>query len=607
MSRISEIKQEIADYEELINANVPQDEKDFAKDEIKELKEELAKLEAKATPSEPKKKVEPKAPKSKSEPRAKAEPKSEPKSSAKAEYDCDDLIAEAKKRKVKAKANAQKRANAPKKSPSTKTKEAVEKTATRVEKSVETRAKKGEVKVEELEKLIAEYQDAIKKLQALLLKVKSGKKFARGGKMGVMDAESSKEYNDIKEHSCGCGDKMAKGGMVKHGLRVGDEIISSEDNIVVVRNNSDMYEVNLNQGTRIGLAKSGENKGNFKMITRKRRSKTYGKSMENGGELIGKQKNLDRNKNGRIDSEDLRMIRENKMANGGFIGQELMGGQPNQKSPSGAILLYVLKNGKEIVVTEDDGETKELYVKSNGFSGYTLHYNNNQYEFAYTLDEDEESMARGGGVKARKSVAIDKKYSALKRGRRVSERYAYVDMKNGETYRRRNANQHGKTKGGGVYYEHHENRVDNKKFLADGGNIEVVNIGAKERMDYIKTMKNRDTTREERDKIVDKALTYEKDGKKYFSIAYDKPSKGESLTKHRALIFARKIKKAKPNYEVIIKEISGNFFADYNPRYRGAVENSNIGYTVLISPKLPSKVSEMILGTDSFEDGGNTY
>ena len=37
-------------------------------------------------------------------------------------------------------------------------------------------------------------------------------------------------------------------------------------------------------------------------------------------ELIGKQKNLDRNKNGKIDSEDLRMIRENRMmADGGGV------------------------------------------------------------------------------------------------------------------------------------------------------------------------------------------------------------------------------------------------------------------------------------------------
>jgi hypothetical protein len=41
--------------------------------------------------------------------------------------------------------------------------------------------------------------------------------------------------------------------------------------------------------------------------------------MDKGGSLVGKQKNLDRNNNGKIDSEDLRMIRENKMAKGGGI------------------------------------------------------------------------------------------------------------------------------------------------------------------------------------------------------------------------------------------------------------------------------------------------
>ena len=41
--------------------------------------------------------------------------------------------------------------------------------------------------------------------------------------------------------------------------------------------------------------------------------------MAKGGNFIGKQKNLDRNKNGRIDSEDLTMIRENRMADGGGV------------------------------------------------------------------------------------------------------------------------------------------------------------------------------------------------------------------------------------------------------------------------------------------------
>jgi hypothetical protein len=97
---------------------------------------------------------------------------------------------------------------------------------------------------------------------------------------------------------------------------------------------------------------------------------------------------------------------EDEYAKGGEIGQELMGGQPNQEKPSGAILLEVRKKGKEIVVTEDDGKTKEVYVKSNDFSGYTLHYKGNQYEFAYSLD----SYAKGGNVYSSLELYIVKVY-----------------------------------------------------------------------------------------------------------------------------------------------------------------------------------------------------
>jgi hypothetical protein len=100
---------------------------------------------------------------------------------------------------------------------------------------------------------------------------------------------------------------------------------------------------------------------------------------------------------------------EDEYAKGGEIGQELMGGQPNQEKPSGAILLEVRKNGKEIVVTEDDGKTKELYVKSNGFSGYTLHYKGNQYEFAYSLD----SYAKGGYMADGGRLSVKSKYNSV--------------------------------------------------------------------------------------------------------------------------------------------------------------------------------------------------
>jgi hypothetical protein len=195
-----------------------------AKKKLEDAGVSLSGEEPKKKTESPKKEPKAKATKPKSEPKPKAEPK-KPESGSKDPYDCDDLIKQAKERKAKAKANAEKRANAPKKTPATKNKEAVEKTTTKVAKSVEVRAKKGEVKVAELEKLIAEYEEAIKKLKALLSKVKSGSKFAKGGNMGMMDADSSNEYHNIKEHHCKCGDnKMAKGGMLKNIDSEVDEI-----------------------------------------------------------------------------------------------------------------------------------------------------------------------------------------------------------------------------------------------------------------------------------------------------------------------------------------------------------------------------------------------
>ena len=374
-------------------------------------------LTAEATSSEPKKKTEPKATKPKSEPRAKAEPKAEPKSSSKSDNDtyCDELIAEAKKRKAKAKANAQKRANAPKKSPSTKTKEAVEKTATRVEKSVETRAKKGEVKVEELEKLIAEYQDAIKKLQALLSKVKSGKKFAEGGNMGMMDSEHSKEYHKIKNHHCGCGDKMAKGGGISHGLEAGDKISYIDGNLLFVANNRKSFIINISQGKRISSAELN------KMTNKEQLAFEFG-----------------------------------KMADGGQVK---------------------LTRGKSLYEIEfyNEGEKEKAVASKHNDAFYEIERGKHKGSLVHISDVINpygKSMARGGGVKARTTVEVDRHYSALKEGKRVSRKYANVEIRGGGVYHRRNANQHGKVKGGKTYYEHHENRVDKARYLANGGNIE---------------------------------------------------------------------------------------------------------------------------------------
>lgn len=191
----------------------------------------IDKIVEKATKAvKPKRTRQPKAPKSK------AEGEEEP--------DCDQLFKDAEERKKKALIAYEKRKNAPKKSPATKNKEAIEK----IDKGVEKRAKKGDVSVSEIEKLISEYEDAIKSLRTLLTKIKADGKMAHGGGVGE---DYSMQFRKIKDHHCGCNDKMAKGGILEHGLQVGDEIMTSTANLVFVRKNGKMYVININTGKRL--------------------------------------------------------------------------------------------------------------------------------------------------------------------------------------------------------------------------------------------------------------------------------------------------------------------------------------------------------------------
>lgn len=131
------------------------------------------------------------------------------KTTAETDYDCDDLIEEAKERKAKALAAYEKRKNAPKKSAATKSKDAV----IRAEKSVEKGVKKGDISVSEIEKIIAEYEDAIKKLKALLEQAKN--KMGNGGSVDPEEVEHIlMKAQGIKEHHCKCHDKMSGGGNI---------------------------------------------------------------------------------------------------------------------------------------------------------------------------------------------------------------------------------------------------------------------------------------------------------------------------------------------------------------------------------------------------------
>jgi hypothetical protein len=82
---------------------------------------------------------------------------------------------------------------------------------------------------------------------------------------------SKKEYED--------GGMMAKGGLVKHGLKVGDEILHSADNMIIVKSmNGKYFAVNLNKGTRVNREKLGK-------MNNEEMDKFM--KLENGGEIGG--------------------------------------------------------------------------------------------------------------------------------------------------------------------------------------------------------------------------------------------------------------------------------------------------------------------------------
>ena len=87
----------------------------------------------------------------------------------------------------------------------------------------------------------------------------------------------------------------------------------------------------------------------------------------------------------KIETKLTKHINEGQYASGGSLGEELMGGQSNATlKPSGYHL--VSAKGREIIVSDDGGNSKERWVKNNGFSGYRLVYKGNDYEFTDSFE-----------------------------------------------------------------------------------------------------------------------------------------------------------------------------------------------------------------------------
>jgi hypothetical protein len=447
----AEIKAEIANLEKrAANPNLPASAVAALNKKVADLKSKLSSEDDKKK-AEPKPKPEPKpkAEKPKREPMPKAEPK--PKSEAKGEkdeYDCDDLIAKAKERKRKSKAAAEKRKDAPKKSQATKNKEAVEKTSKRVEANVEKRAKKGDITVAEIEKIIAEYERAITKLRELLKKAKSEKKMALGGNLGM---DYSSAVGKITSDACKCGDKYAKGGSVGTGevfRAYGDmymlEGYTPDGKKMIVREFPNRFGNNFSVTMDINapiekVSKAEMNEITKRFFKRKSDSKAFGNTdyLEKGGKVKPKmvrsqfeEEEFEYESGGNLGMYDRKKILPTPYKGIGMVGGYGRWNILDLSGDSPAVIGSNYKSKTELLMDLKS----EMEMR-----GY-------------------EKMGQGG------DVAADRKYSAMKAGRRIGKKVSKIVMSDGSKFKRRNMNQYGQA-GGGEYYESRRNRTDRRKTL----------------------------------------------------------------------------------------------------------------------------------------------
>lgn len=155
------------------------------------------------------------------------------------------------------------------------------------------------------------------------------------------------------------------------------------------------------------------------------------KQAKYGARLVGKQKNLDVNKNGKLDAEDFKILRGKKMAMGGKVKKDFKVGDKVIYAPNGKWFVRNNPNFKNGVITNKEiiGDLK--------ITNYTIKINNGSEIMTSNTKEIEvnpDKMAMGGKVKFEDKVKAVKE-SLLKR-KKVSPK---VQKDYGKTYDRKEA------------------------------------------------------------------------------------------------------------------------------------------------------------------------
>jgi hypothetical protein len=147
------------------------------------------------------------------------------------------------------------------------------------------------------------------------------------GKMAKKDLDSTHaRRDDARFEERG---KMAKGGKIRSQKEF-NELVAEKEKIVKNLSSkeiSEMWNKNSNSPSKMteDEAKTSTSKMYLRdLLVEKELTKAeHNKYFAKGGKLVGKQKNLDVNKNGKLDAEDFKMLRSKKMAKGGEVDDKI--------------------------------------------------------------------------------------------------------------------------------------------------------------------------------------------------------------------------------------------------------------------------------------------
>jgi hypothetical protein len=146
----------------------------------------------------------------------------------------------------------------------------------------------------------------------------------------------------------------------------------------------------------------------------------------------------------------------------------------NKHKPRFVYIVKFVDNSTAPYIREDLEKIEE-FGNGGGLDGIANNnFENKLWDNLQTRSMGFEKGATIKGKKMARSVEIDKRYKAYKKGRHKSSTHSVIEMANGKKWYRKNANQYGDAYGGRTYTENRPNRTDRggvERPKSQGGSI----------------------------------------------------------------------------------------------------------------------------------------